>query len=881
MADGPNIRTCYLPIEHLEAELVAAPLSSFAGFQYSLTALDPALKSRDTRELWREVETSLLSRFPGLSIDELIARRDRTWFDGTRGRATPLFNVLNSATTRIIDAQGKVGQPRFNRTGVSREFEAKLPPDELRRLWRWLTFALPPDLLLAVAGVDTESPTTLSPNLAHKLAAGGYAEPHLHIGAAIPFEVLWSATQYELAQTSAEATMFFSPGAEFNEGRDLAPWLLRAAICRPLLAAFLTSRRRGAGFSAFLATIRPRVTHLIGIIGAHRMQMSVMELWNGQFSKRSPTFELLRDDFASLTSFPLDFSALLQLSDFRRLDPLNEWYPDRYRQSPDFQFTRAALKYLSTDAAPDALFVKLFWQVIRLRVAFYRHVVQRPMTPGLQWFLRTFSRLKPGKRNVVIEALLESVVANANLGFRSLEFRTGPMGCLSELTDFVRRVDSAAQRLRTAPATKNLAPLEVGIVFHFSRTRGSGARAGVPAAWSDASHASPRSQSNPSGYRYSGFYIENRTNAAALANLVTTFPRTLEIVRGVDLCSDELGVPLWAMRGLIEHVVKAADKSVRLIPECRVSLERPMRVTVHAGEDYVHLLGGIRRVGEAIEFIPLSEGDRIGHAVALGVEPLGWARLVQTVPITLEERLLDLTWVWRLAMRGNTLPELKNWIPWLREQLDYLAHRIFGDVRPSSPAALSAFQCALHDTRYLRLVGFPSGPRPTAELPDTAHFILRWLTDPNLFQRAQELDNIDVRNEAALTLAAQRQVRLDIGRLGITIEVNPSSNLLIGHLGRLEEHPLWRLRPPRGSDKNTPPVRICLGSDDPITFATTLANEYQLVFDAMTESGLSADECDCWIENVRQTSLESRFTIPRSDRDLMLPFSLASSPLLL
>jgi hypothetical protein len=233
-------------------------------------------------------------------------------------------------------------------------------------------------------------------------------------------------------------------------------------------------------------------------------------------------------------------------------------------------------------------------------------------------------------------------------------------------------------------------------------------------------------------------------------------------------------------------------------------------------------------------------------------------------------------------MRASSLPELKSWIPWIREQLDYLSQRIFGDDRPSSPAELSKFQRALHDTWTLRRAGFPSGPRPSAgTLSKTMQYVFHWLTDRALFNRAQALENVDVRAEASLTLAAQRQVRLDIGRLGIAIEVNPSSNLLIGHLGSLEDHPLWRLRPPRGGDKNSPPVRICIGSDDPITFATNLANEYQLVFDAMTESGLSADECDAWIDNVRQTSLDSRFTIPRSDRDLMLPFSHASSPLIL
>ena len=36
--------------------------------------------------------------------------------------------------------------------------------------------------------------------------------------------------------------------------------------------------------------------------------------------------------------------------------------------------------------------------------------------------------------------------------------------------------------------------------------------------------------------------------------------------------------------------------------------------TYHAGEDFIHLLSGIRAVYEALYFLDLNKGDRIGHA---------------------------------------------------------------------------------------------------------------------------------------------------------------------------------------------------------------------------------------------------------------------------
>lgn len=51
-----------------------------------------------------------------------------------------------------------------------------------------------------------------------------------------------------------------------------------------------------------------------------------------------------------------------------------------------------------------------------------------------------------------------------------------------------------------------------------------------------------------------------------------------------------------------------------------------LRATVHAGEDFTRLAEGIRRMHESVEFGLLRMGDRIGHGVALGVDPARWMK---------------------------------------------------------------------------------------------------------------------------------------------------------------------------------------------------------------------------------------------------------------
>ena len=123
---------------------------------------------------------------------------------------------------------------------------------------------------------------------------------------------------------------------------------------------------------------------------------------------------------------------------------------------------------------------------------------------------------------------------------------------------------------------------------------------------------------------------------------------------------------------------------------------------------------------------------------------------------------------------------------------------------------------------------------------------------------------IDPGPEAEAVTGLQTAVRRTLGQRGITVEVNPSSNLLLADLGNLAQHPLWRLNPPPGVEIDAPPVSICIGSDDPLTFATNLPEEYQWLLDALVLAGCSGEQARQWLDRVRETGLENRFTVRRS-----------------
>jgi adenosine deaminase len=116
------------------------------------------------------------------------------------------------------------------------------------------------------------------------------------------------------------------------------------------------------------------------------------------------------------------------------------------------------------------------------------------------------------------------------------------------------------------------------------------------------------------------------------------------------------------------------------------------------------------------------------------------------------------------------------------------------------------------------------------------------------------MDEVDALN------AVQYALRRGIAQLGIVIEVNPSSNLLIGDLLDLRNHPILRLNPPVPEPNAPPPVAIALGSDDPLTFSTELLREYTLLHQAACAAGYPERVVQEWLESIRRTGMDARFT---------------------
>lgn len=833
-----------IPTDHLYAEIAAAPFAGEAAFLAAATRLDPKLADGDTATLWRALERDLAQRAGGRRLDALVALRDRAWFGLPAPAQAPvgLDRVLTQLAADFLNRRGAVAAPRDRVDDVS-------TANAMTRL-RWLTFALPEDLLCAA--LDANRSDCLDPPhrvdaalpvLHRALLDGGLAETHLHLGAGFDFPAYWASAMFTLAtNTTLREDALASPGAVLDEGRALGRWLLAGAIVRLLLAGHAARARMHRRFEDW---VREDLALLDRFERRDLEHVCYALLAPASSALTLPPWPRLQHLYQRITGFNAATRRRPEtLADLQSAcDPMADFYPTARRITPEAWFVRSMLR-----SQREPIVDALFWQVVRVRGLLYQHIVQRPMVSGLQWFTRFYGRLGPlrtGLDGVLVEAAAERTVEGHLDGLASLEVRTSPSKKPEDLRQTMfEALSSWRVHLERRQSTAPRSP-EFGIVLHFIKRRDHSERGGPrasgrPSAFARGTAGRPEN----GGLRFESWVEDARQQADTLRAFVRLEPELLWFVRGLDVANDEVGIPTWAVRTVLEPLRRDLDA---ITAPLGPSAPPAIRVTAHCGEDFVHLLGGLRQVHEAVELLAHRNGDRLGHAVALGTDAAEWARRVGPVWMSRETRLWDLVWEFEVRSR-QALP------PFGRREV---VERGIRDILLECDLRGTGVDDLLNLSRDLqRLRDEPARwPSPSNPLLD------RYLSDSGLFDVLQSPVLVRPDAEVPALDALANWLRDEVARRGRVVETNPSSNLLIADLHSLQAHPVLRLAP-IGSVPGAPHrLSIALGSDDPITFSTSLLREYELMFGAQIERHPCGKDVEDWLEGIRRTSLAARFTV--------------------
>lgn len=809
---------------------------------------DPA-----TKRLADEFETWLRPRAGGLSLDIIHKLCDHAWFDGCP-RERSLADVLTALARRTLEPCG--GAVTLCRDGDL--------PSRIAH-FRWLSLLLPPDLLIAALGPEpaADRVSLASPQLTQVLREAPVAETHLHVGAALSFGLLWTGLMRSLAhEPPPPSALPRDPEPPpFGSTDRFVAMLTAAAIGRTLLAAFLARRERvgqPATLRAFFGDELPRLGARMGWPSGGPAAERQLRLASGLLVRGDLSFSLpaLSALYRHLVG-PPPRAPGGPLARALQADPLARWLPPAPgRALPETRFAARALAYLRGPGADDRWFARVFWQYERTRSCLYGYLVEKPGTAGLDWFTRHYDRISPFRSALKDKAAqVEGALAleSSDLRLGALEVRWSPESGWAKVRKSLRDV-AAYAAARAARVHSN--ETELAVVLHFLKQREYKHGAALRL------HADPRQIAH--GVRFGAWGYARQREAMAIASALEHSPELLLVLRGLDVAAAELAVPTWALIPALTRVQtasrRAAAKLARRFPAWKAT---PLHMTCHAGEDYRRLGEGLRRVHELIEFAGLSAGDRIGHGVCLGHKVERWALTAGELHQPAEERLDDLLWELDRYARGDFGVDAGR-CAHARAEARRLGQAIYeeGDVE-----ALIDARRARHDPRVLARLGFPFR-RSVEPSTGTERLVVQHLSNPSVFQRGQRSWPVRItEGEIAFLKAAQRWLRREIGRLEITVESNPSSNLLIGDLLSIEQHPSFQMQPLPGQalpDGCT--VLLSINADDPLTFATSLADEFAYVYGALLRCGVSAADALGWLAQRRDHGFRSRFALLASAR---------------
>jgi len=372
-----------------------------------------------------------------------------------------------------------------------------------------------------------------------------------------------------------------------------------------------------------------------------------------------------------------------------------------------------------------------------------------------------------------------------------------------------------------------------------------------------------------------------------LTELFQEIPFLAEYVVGLDAASDELHNEPWVYAPIFQH---ARRKGNTFPTQLNTRTKIPnLGLTYHVGEEFRSLLSGLRAIDEVIEHFGYKTGDRLGHALALQVDPRLWQQNNQIAIQPQIEYLENLLWVWYVKSQfpseafAVAIPDLEYKImetatalyPRSESLSPYLLWRGYQlkfqpiDDRKVQALRESCAPCQYY--QHLRQDVCKSYANPahicrlTAEHPAfawTEYDLLLTHFCPLYAERFNTPRFIAISpTEVPMLIELQKYVSHKIEQRGITVEVNPTSNSSIGEIPHLFAHPLLHLNnhglEKPGQDSNH--MSISINTDDPLIFRTTVENEISYIYYMLMDKGYSQTDVLNWIDQIRKFSFDSSF----------------------
>lgn len=376
-------------------------------------------------------------------------------------------------------------------------------------------------------------------------------------------------------------------------------------------------------------------------------------------------------------------------------------------------------------------------------------------------------------------------------------------------------------------------------------------------------------------------------------------------VRGIDAASHEIGCRPEVFAQAFRYLRGDRPRYDAAWKEESSHFQSTLWATYHVGEDFLDITDGLRAVDEAVCFLDLRRGERIGHGLALGIDPREYYQLKKyAVRMPAQDLLDNLTWLLRRSLEWGV-----NIRDSLRVELEERAKQLLGRIYLKNMHGVNADLSAYFRSWVLRgdapeyydyamsaeRKSIESGEWQTDVYQmfalndhiwdgldieicraDVAarEFNYCYQYDPCVRWEGQKIEEFQIKEEYVnLILRMQDCMLRKLMEKGIAIECNPSSNYLIGTFRDYAKHPIFRfnhygLQLPEYPENHIQ-LQVSINTDDQGIFDCSIENEYALLLGCMTgrrgESGceVSEDEALEYLEHIRCMGISSTFPPPK------------------
>lgn len=391
-----------------------------------------------------------------------------------------------------------------------------------------------------------------------------------------------------------------------------------------------------------------------------------------------------------------------------------------------------------------------------------------------------------------------------------------------------------------------------------------------------------------------------RTSALALARALEKSQYLCSRIRGIDASSFEIACRPEIFASEFRFLKRFVPPSfyMNLLTSQKRILPR-LGISYHVGEDFLDIADGLRAMDETIRFMHLSRGDRLGHALALGISPdIHYQVKDQTIFLPKQDLLDNFVWLLYRSTEFGIVIDV-NLCDEMKRCCERLLYEIYGN-------------CMKKSGMVLTLDDYYHSWQLRGDHPDCYQYTgYRSLTDDQSFLLAnsieekykscctddRKLDIFRKNNRVALLMyyyhygfherqegllpcqwkishtykklmkQMQEAMQKMIAEKGIAIECNLSSNQLIGTFGTYYEHPLFRFNQHLLSRyEQRQHLFVSVNTDDQGVFDTSLENEYALLAECIAQKknenneNLYNDEVIYeYIDYIRRMGLEQIF----------------------